>query len=1352
MSLSVKIEPLNKDNFDTWKIQVEALLIKNDAWKYVSGKCVKPNSPNDSILEWESADAKAKSDLILSVSTTELKQIKNCKTSKDVWNKLHEIYQSKGPARKAMLLKSLILLKMKNGEDIREHIHKFFDIVDKIKEMDMEIIDELLSILLLYSIPEEYEPFRIAIETQENLPDPEILKVKLLEEYEARRRNINEESTDAMFAKKNNKKRFGSNGFHTNKEEKFKYACNFCGKRGHMAKDCWIKDKKNGRKNESSRNAEVAMQINGERDSWCLDSGASSHMCADKLKFNSLKSPGAKVLHLANSNSTEIKGSGIVKLRTNTGFTAKLEDTLYVPDLRSNLLSVAKITDHGFEIKFNKKEAVIMNNKTGEKLMVAKRNKNLYYVQEEVENCRAAQPSNLKEWHERYGHLNENDLKDIIRKEKVNGIDFNVNEKLEFCEACVKGKQSQKPFTRSNTKSTEVLELVHTDVCGPMRVNSIGGSRYFLTFIDDKSRWCEIYFLKKKNEVFEKFKEFKSMVEKSTGHKIKALRSDNGTEYTNNEFKNFLKKEGIKNQFTVEYTPQQNGVAERKNRTLVEMARCLMIQSGLSPSFWAEAILTANHIRNRCPSQSLDGETPFKIWIGRNPTVNYFQKFGTTAYMLEKSNKRGKFDPKSKMCIFIGYSTKSKAYRLWDPKGRKIVCSRDVKFSNSYQPDGKYADFLKNELTKKDDDANIEVTFTQKKTSEQTEFQETLIPQDEPNSEDSLDELEEFEGFQESEEENRNQNVEENLNEQLTPLTTKHGPGRPRKLKTGKRGRPRKLFNTLQDNGTESNESGRNIDENIIQCASLVDHNDTLTPLEAISSPEGEQWKNAMKSEYDALMKNNTWTLVDYPKNHKVVDSRWILRKKYKADGTVERYKARVVAKGFTQTPGVDFGETFSPVARIGSIRLLMAMAVELNLNVYQLDFVTAYLNGEIEEKIYMKTPTEIQKILDINEHELYEGKVCLLQKALYGLKQSGRQWYKKLDEKLKQLNLSPLKSDPCIYMLKQGGKVILVAIYVDDLIIATNNEEKWIELKSELSKSFEMKDLGQLNFCLGIEFRQDPITKEITMSQRKYIQNILKKFNMENSKPVTTPLNSSIKLSKEMCPKTETEKAEAEKLPYQNLVGSLMYLAVSTRPDIAHAVSVLSQYNTNYGKEHWVAAKRVLRYLRSTESIGLHYKKSDQKLTGFADADWGANLDDRRSYTGYIFKLSNAAISWDSRKQRTVAMSSTEAEYMSLSESCKEAIHLRRFLSEIMGPQNTTTIYNDNQGAGLLSKNPIFHNRTKHMDIRHHFVRENVMDGIIKIEYMTTNEMPADFLTKGLSTPKHDKCISKVGLLNIHN
>jgi hypothetical protein len=640
---NVKIEPLGKENFDTWKIQIEALLIKNDSWKYVNGTIPKPKEPPEAVTTWESNDAKARSDLILTICPSELKQIKNCPTSKDIWNKLHSVYQSQGPARKAMLLKTLILLKMKNGEDMRDHIRNFFDVVDKLEEMELCIINDLLAILLLYSIPDEYETFRIAIETQEKLPQLEALKIKLLEEYEARKRNSKENVSDAMFINKNPGRSSQPKKSEDSKTERFKFACHTCGKIGHMAKDCRSKlfKPKNPKTKptESTRKAEVVMKLHVEHDKrWCLDSGASSHMCSEKAKFQEMKTLKVQTLNLANSCSTKIVGSGTVQLSVEENLTVRLDETLYVPDLRSNLLSVAKMTEHGFEVIFRRNEAIVTNPDTGENVIVARRDKDMYYIDELSEESRVSQISmSLQEWHERFGHLNEKDLKNIIRKQKVDGIDIKADEALPVCETCVKGKQTRKPFTRSVSQSTELLEFVHTDVCGPMRVNSLAGSRYFVTFIDDKSRWCEVYFMKKKSEVIEKFNEYKCLVEKKTERKIKTVRSDNGTEYTSHYLEDFLKQEGIRHELTVEYTPQQNGVAERKNRSLVETARCLMIQSGLSASFWAEAILTANHIRNRCPSRSLGGEIPFKMWTRRTPIVSYFRKFGTRAFALDKT-------------------------------------------------------------------------------------------------------------------------------------------------------------------------------------------------------------------------------------------------------------------------------------------------------------------------------------------------------------------------------------------------------------------------------------------------------------------------------------------------------------------------------------------------------------------------------------------------------------------------------------------------------------------------------------------------------------------------------------------
>jgi hypothetical protein len=479
---NVKIEPLGKENFDTWKIQIEALLIKNDSWKYVNGTIPKPKEPPEAVTTWESNDAKARSDLILTICPSELKQIKNCPTSKDIWNKLHSVYQSQGPARKAMLLKTLILLKMKNGEDMRDHIRNFFDVVVKLEEMELCIINDLLAILLLYSIPDEYETFRIAIETQEKLPQLEALKIKLLEEYEARKRNSKENVSDAMFINKNPGRSSQPKKSEDSKTERFKFACHTCGKIGHMAKDCRSKlfKPKNPKMKptESTRKAEVVMKLHVEHDKrWCLDSGASSHMCSEKAKFQEMKTPKVQTLNLANSCSTKIEGSGTVQVSVEENLTVRLDETLYVPDLRSNLLSVAKMTEHGFEVIFRRNEAIVTNPDTGENVIVARRDKDMYYIDELSEESRVSQISmSLQEWHERFSHLNEKDLKNIIRKQKVDGIDIKTDEALPVCETCVKGKQTRKPFTRSVSQSTELLELVHTDVCGPMRVNSLAGS------------------------------------------------------------------------------------------------------------------------------------------------------------------------------------------------------------------------------------------------------------------------------------------------------------------------------------------------------------------------------------------------------------------------------------------------------------------------------------------------------------------------------------------------------------------------------------------------------------------------------------------------------------------------------------------------------------------------------------------------------------------------------------------------------------------------------------------------------------------------------------------------------------
>jgi len=948
----------------------------------------------------------------------------------------------------------------------------------------------------------------------------------------------------------------------------------------------------------------------------------------------------------------------------------------------------------------------------------------LYYVNPDgIEDCKTSvEPrgvsGTLVQWHRRLGHLNFKDLAEAIRNGIYNDLNIEGATSNPECDVCPRGKMTRTPFPRKSKRTSTVLQLVHSDVCGPMRTESHGNAKYLVTFIDDCSRWCEVRFIKHKSEVFKEFVKVKSLFENQKDTKIKCLQTDNGTEYLSKEFSDYLDAQGIRRRLTVPHSPEQNGIAERRNRTLIEAARCLLIQSGLPQSFWAEAVSAANYVRNRCPSKSLNGKTPYEIWYGEKPNVRHLREFGAKVLVLDKSQSKGKFDDRSKEGVLLGHSEHSKGYRVWISRDRKVETVRDIRVIKSHDRDC-------DEASRSPHHPGTMSKLEPELDSKPPEIDVPLTPHAS-----KADQEEAIEDLPDSEE---------------TQPESKRGPGRPRKIRTGNRGRPRKEFNLV--------ESTSRAEETF-----LVE----IPISQAISGTDANEWYRSMATELRSVIENDTWELVDRPKDQKVIDSRIVLRNKYLPNGTLEKRKARLVARGFAQRPGIDYDETFSPVARLGSIRLATALASEYGMTIEQVDVTTAYLNGTLEETIYMEPPEMMEDILELivrtepKESAIHEkarrmllalragDKVCLLKKALYGLRQSGRQWHSRLDRELKSLGASQSKNDPCVYFCGQGGDLIILIIYVDDILLISRSNSEISRFKTGLRKSFSTKEFGEARRCLGLEFvRRDD---GYSIHQRGYIEEILTRFGMTDCKPVSTPMEPGSKL-----PRAKEQNMEdpegSRKLPYRELVGSLMYLAIATRPDIAHAVSWLSRFNECYDETHWLAAKRVLRYLRGTSDLGITYKRSKRSLIGYVDADWANCPEDRKSYTGFVFILANGAVTWESRKQQTVALSSTEAEYMGISEASKEAIYLRRFLLELsFNDLANTTLFCDNVGAQKLVANPVFHSRTKHIDIRHHFVREAVKHHNIELKYTPTEDMAADVLTKGLPGPKHRRCLTLLG------
>ncbi|KAL0276778.1 UNVERIFIED_CONTAM: hypothetical protein PYX00_004278 [Menopon gallinae] len=1306
------IERLNESNYEIWKLQMKSVLVINDLWSCVDGTDPKPEKECD---KWSRKDGKALAMINLSVSPSQLNLIAKAETSKEAWDLLKKTYASTGPVRKFIIYRQLLRMQKEPHVSISQYINEFSNKVELLERVGIKMQDELLTVMLLSSLPAEFDNFVIAIETRDEVPPFSEVKIKLLEE-EARQieKNNAEEPNpnSALVAKgKWRKKIVKDNRRDPDSEKKVpkrKGNCFKCGKIGHFANECRSSPRSNRSRSKAETLLSVAYNCRTSKEQWCLDSGATRHICNNKRKFTSLDGKKSDIYTISNE-CVRARGTGEVTLRMN-GRNVTLKDTLYMPSSRSNLLSVPRVTKRGYTVVFKSDRAEIIR-KDGSTLATAKREGGLYVIEEPERMFYTRDRDNTKRWHQRYGHLNLSDLKKLESQRMVEGMKLMGKNDTLNCEICARGKIHQLPFKKSTSRSENALDLVHSDICGPMKVRSAGGARFFVTFIDDYSRYTEVYMLKNKSDVLEKFKVFKARVENFTGRKIKCIRTDNAREYLSKEFKNILEECGISRQLSAEYTPQQNGIAERANRTLIEMARCLMLQGNLPQSLWAEAVNTANYLRNRCPTRALNDRTPFEAWSGKKPYVGFLRIIGSKAVVLNKGQKRGKFEAKGETYVLVGYSQESKAYRLWKRGTNTIIKSRDVKFFEEVTDEdgGKFHPFELYEDTHRDTGEDEDATSA---TDEEPISDEEADPQ-------------------------RNQRIRPSSSG--SAHRTRRGPGRPKKLRTGKPGRPKKVYHETEY---------RQIDYAFI----------TEIPVDrALSSPESEEWQEAIANEISSILQKKTWKLIDKPVGCKTIGCRMILTNKYNADGMIQKRKARLVAKGYSQRPGIHFKETFAPVARINSIRLLLAIAAKLDMHVHQLDISNAYLNGYLKEEIYMEIPKNYENILRrIVKDEKFESevranasqqlqqikhgnKVCKLKRSLYGLKQAGHVWNLELDKQLKRLGMRPTYSDTCIYLnAERGGGLLIAAVYVDYILLFSKNSKTIRTFIGRLAEVFKLRNLGEAKHCLGIEIHRGQ--GNLKINQPSYIQAVLERFGMSDCKPVTSPVDVSIRLEK--------EKKTSNNLPFRELIGALMWLSVATRPDIAYAVNSLSQFNNCFGRTHWTAAKRILRYLKGTKDVGITYEKSTCGIIGYSDADWGACPIDRRSYTGVVFVLSRGAISWESKKQRTVALSSTEAEYMALTESVKEAIYLKKFVAELGFPElGDIMIFCDNMGALKLSQNDMFHSRTKHIDIRHHFVREAVKNGKVTVKHIGTEEMAADMLTKGLASPKIIKNSKSVGL-----
>lgn len=534
------------------------------------------------------------------------------------------------------------------------------------------------------------------------------------------------------------------------------------------------------------------------------------------------------------------------------------------------------------------------------------------------------------------------------------------------------------------------------------------------------------------------------------------------------------------------------------------------------------------------------------------------------------------------------------------------------------------------------------------------------------------------------------------------------------------------------------------------ECASALKasshDNEPRTFREAMQRPPAESvlWQDAAMKEIQALVENGTFELVQLPPGRKAIGSRWVFKVKRNADGSIERYKGRLVAQGFSQRPGFDYTETFAPTPKWASLRAILALAALEDLELDSVDISSAFLNGELHEEVYMRQPEGFE--------QRGNDWVWRLLKSLYGLKQAGRVWHEKLHSVLSSMGFERIICEHSVWVFQRHDVRIIIPVFIDDMTIATKSKEDSQRVKEELKKHFKLRDLGPTSWLLGVEIKRDRANHILSLSQKQYALDVLKRFGHSDCSPVLTPLEPGARLSTSMSPQTQAEIDEMRDIPYVNAVGSLAYLAVATRPDLAYAVGVLARFSSNPGMQHWKACKHVFRYLKGTIDQRLIYgpvkKESPELFEAFSDADHAGNPDSGRSTTGMVITMGTGAVSWSSRLQSIVALSTTEAEYVAACTAGQEILWLRNFLGSLGYKFDApSTLYMDNQSAVQVAKNPEHHGRMKHLDLRFYWLRNEVEKGRMRFVHIGTDKMPADIMTKALGRLKVEGMRHMLGL-----
>ncbi|KAG7599411.1 Reverse transcriptase RNA-dependent DNA polymerase [Arabidopsis suecica] len=1119
-------------------------------------------------------------------------------------------------------------------------------------------------------------------------------------------------------------------------------------------------------------------------ESWIIDTGASNHMTGSLDFLNEVCDMSPVLIKLPDGRFTTSTRQGTVQL----GSSLKLSAVYLVDELKCHLISVSQLTrDSGCVFQITDRLCVVQERISRTVIGAGEQRNGLYFfrgvaVASAVQRM-ALQPLEL--WHKRLGHPSSTILNLLQLSSSSSSFDSHS------CEICIRAKHSRDSFPLSNTTSHKAFDLIHCDLWGPYRTTALCGSRFFLTIVDDYSRAVWIYLLTSKQEAPMHLKNFLALVERQFSTQVRTVRSDNGSEFIC--LRDFFAEKGIIHETSCVGTPQQNGRVERKHQHILNVARALRFQANLPIEFWGYCALTAGYLINRTPTKLLHGKTPFELVYGRPPPLDHLRVLGCLCFVHNQKHGGDKFASRSTKSVFLGYPFAKKGWRVYNLETGVVSVSRDVIFKEDEFP---FATLENDEITDSqpspvvlahEDDSlaadiissspdstlppHVVTSGEPSNTDEPvTPFSQTVTPApflvtptpasitdqstsiSEPSSPvASITPLSPVLSSPEQSLASPTSSTSSSSPASTETLVSNDSPApsipSPEKLGPGlrKKNPPVKLadYVTMLLHQPHPSVTPYPIDNFLSSSRFTEPYQAFLLAITSGVEPQfykdailDENWRDAVQDEIVALEDNGTWTVETLPKGKKALGCKWVFKLKYNADGTLERHKARLVVLGNNQTEGIDFNETYAPVAKMVTVRAFLQQAASNDWEVHQMDVHNAFLHGDLDEEVYMQFPPGFR-----TEDK---SQVCRLKKSLYGLKQAPRCWFAKLGSALKEYGFIQNVSNYSLFTFEDSTSTLNVLVYVDDIIISGSSLAIIEKFKCYVSDCFHMKNLGLLRYFLGIEVARN--STGFYLCQRKYTLDLLTTTGVLGAKPVAFPMVQNHKLA------LAKGKPLIDPTRYRRLIGKLIYLGV-TRPELSYAIHILSQFMSQPKEEHWTAALRVLCYLKNTPGQGIFLQANTPLvLTAWCDSDWSSCPTTRRSLTGWFIQLGGSPISWKTKKHDVVSRSSAEAEYRAMADTVCEILWLRQLLPALgIDCSAPTILHSDSLSAINLAKNPVYHARTKHIENDKHFIRDEIIRGAIVPKHVSTTSQLADVMTKALGRTAFEAFLHKMGVRNLH-